>query len=291
MAVSEIGEENSWDAWKLFYCADFVRNFVVFVELYDPPARGREGRSVLASNYIKTLVDQRGWPREFLSQFHKSVCPFLLLPRKILLYRLFSWPENTTNARRQLRNGLRIILSYVLQPALTPDPVAHPPRPLYARQCVSACMPLYRPAFSFYNLLSTVSRLRRLATKSQVCVCVYVCTDTRCIRGCNVTTGTTWESVCLQEPRRRIEIHRGTIFVRSENHRPVLHRRRKLGNVIFLFFVSSSPRITHRGIITIAWILNFLSKINHGIYEGGGRVERRHSYNGVGDGLTRFAVL
>lgn len=200
MAVSEIGEENSWDAWKFFYCADFVRNFVVFVELYDPPARGREGRSVLASNYIKTLVDQRGWPREFLSQFHKSVCPFLLLLRKILLYRLFSWAENTTNARRQLRNGLRIILSYVLQPALTPDPVAHPPRPLYARQCVSACMPLYRPAFSFYNLLSTVARLRRLATKSQpcaVCVCVCVCTDTRCVRGCNVTTGTTWEYVCV----------------------------------------------------------------------------------------------
>ena len=120
-----------------------------------------------------------------------------------------------------------------------------------------------------------MARLRRLATKSQPCVSV--------VRTHVAYVGVTWPpyiqpestSVCREEPRRRIEIHRGTIFVRSENHHPaVLHRG---WNSKTSFFFPSFHRLGGLlvgGIITIPWILNFLSKINYGIYNGERRVGR-----------------
>lgn len=101
--------------------------------------RGSVLARLLASNYIKTLVVQRrGWPREFLSQFHKSVYPLLPpppattfatlppTPKNFIIPFIFLGREHDQTARRQLRNGLRIILSYVLQPALTPRPCCTP---------------------------------------------------------------------------------------------------------------------------------------------------------------------
>lgn len=170
-------------------------------------------------------------------------------PRKILLYRLFFWVGNTTNARRQLRNGLRIILSYVLQLALTRSCCTPTVDYTPVCKCVYASIP---SSFLFLQPSKHRARLRSLNTNQQT---VYDrCMDTRCIRGCNVTTV---QSKCTSVCRRN---HGGgwrfiEVSFLYEARTFVLYRR-KLENSIFFLFPPSTW-IIHPGIIMVVWIFNF----------------------------------